>query len=118
MTDHAGADPEDGAVSRVIRNHRRFALSDVTFDGAPVGGATIDAWQDGSGAGFWSARVLMVANDVPNTGALAGRTRDGRLLRGRVALVGPGPAPKPRGAILIEWHGVGLLRAEVPGEES
>jgi hypothetical protein len=108
----------DAAIPRVIRNHRRFALSDVTFDGDPVGGATIDAWQNAAGADCWLARVLMVPTDVPAAGALAGRTRDGRLLSGRVTRGATGPAPRPRGAALIEWHGVGALRAEVPAEES
>jgi hypothetical protein len=104
----------DAARPRVIRNHLRFALSDVTLDGDPVGGATIDAWQNGAGADCWSARVLMVATNVRTVGALAGRTRDGRLLRGRVARGAAGPAPRPRGAALIEWHGVGVLRADPP----
>ena len=92
-----------------IRNHRRFALSDVTFEGEPVGGATIDAWQNASGASCWSARVLMPPRDMPATGSLQGSTRDGRRLRGRVVLSGPGPGPRPRAAVLVEWHGVGPL---------
>jgi hypothetical protein len=106
----------DTAMPRIIRNHRRFALSEVTLDGDPVGGATIDAWQNAAGADFWSARVLMVPTDERAVGALAGRTRDGRVLRGRVERGATGPAPKPRGAALIEWHGVGVLRADVHAE--
>jgi hypothetical protein len=106
----------DAAISRVVRNHRRFALSEVTFDGDPVGGATIDAWQDAAGTDCWLARVLMVPTDVRAAGALAGRTRDGRLLRGRVARGATGPASRPRGAALIEWHGIGVLRADAPAE--
>lgn len=97
---------------RFIRNHTRFALSEVTFDGQPVGGATIDSWQNATGAVCWSARVLMAARDLPVAGALAGRTRDGRLLRGSVRLVGPGPAPGSRGTSLVEWGGVTALRAD------
>jgi hypothetical protein len=106
------------AVPRVIRNHQRFALSDVTFDGDPVGGATIDAWQDAAGADCWLARVLMVPTDVRAAGALAGRTRDGRVLRGRVARGATGPAPRPRGAALIEWHGIGALCADALTEDT
>lgn len=102
---------------RVIRNHRRFALSDVTFEGEPVGGATIDAWQNATGADCWSARVLMAPSNVRAAGALAGRTRDGRIVRGRVTLVGPEPSPRPRGVTLIEWHGVSALLDDVPAED-
>lgn len=102
----------------VIRNHRRFALVDVTFDGDPVGGATIDEWQNAAGADCWSARVLMVPADGLAGGALAGRTRDGRLLRGRVARGVTGPAPRPRGASLVEWHGVDVLRVDAPAEDA
>ncbi len=110
----AAADAEN---PRVIRNHRRFALSDVTFDGDPVGGATIDAWQNAEGADCWAARVLMLPTDVRTTGALAGRTRDGRILRGHVARGATGPAPRSRGAALVEWHGVDALRADPPAEK-
>jgi hypothetical protein len=106
----------DAAVPRLVRNHRRFALSDVTFDGEPVGGATIDAWQNAAGVHCWVARVLMVPTDTREGGALAGRTRDGRLLRGRVARGATGPAPRPRGAALVEWHGIDALRADPPAE--
>ena len=108
----SGSDPSDVPAPRIIRNHHRFALSDVTFNGASVGGATIDAWQTGSGEDRWSARVLMSPKEVPAAGLLAGKTRDGRQLEGRVSLVGPGPAPATRGSVLVEWHGVSELRAE------
>jgi hypothetical protein len=118
VTDLPDVSAADVAVPRRIRNHRRFALSEVTFDGDPVGGATIDAWQDAAGADCWLARVLMVPTDVRVVGALAGRTRDGRLLRGRVARGATRPAPRPRGAALIEWHGIGVLRAAAPAEDA
>jgi hypothetical protein len=102
------------APPRVIRNHQRFALTDVTFENDAVGGATIDSWQNATGADCWVARVLMPSTDVRTAGALAGRTRDGRVLRGRVALAGPEPDARPRGAILIEWHGVGALLPDAP----
>ena len=114
----AAPGPPKEVAPRVIRNHRRFALSEVTFEGKSVGGATVDAWQDGTGAAWWSARVLMAASDVRPEGALTGRTREGRILRGRVSLVGPEPDPRPRPAVLIEWHGVGPLIADVPAEEA
>jgi hypothetical protein len=110
--------PADAVAPRVIRNHRRFALSEVTFDGDPVGGATIDAWQNAAGADCWLARVLMEPTDVRAAGALTGRTRDGRILRGRVARGATGPAPKPRGAALIEWHGIDVLRVDPPAEDA
>jgi hypothetical protein len=118
VTDLPDVSAADAAIPRVIRNHRRFALSDVTFDGDSVGGATIDAWQNAAGADCWVARVLMMLTDVPEAGALAGRTRDGRLLRGRVARGATGPAPRARGAALIEWHGIGVLRADSPAEDA
>ena len=107
------ADP----TPRVIRNHRRFALSDVTFDGEPVGGATIDEWQDAIGADCWLARVLMAPRSQRTAGALAGRTADGRIVSGRVSLIGEGPAPRPRGPVLMEWQGVSALVAGSVADE-
>ena len=110
------SDPTSGDESaRVIRNHRRFALSEVTFDGDPVGNVTIDAWENAEGADCWSARVLMIPTDARVGGALVGRTRDGRLLRGNVARGATGPSPRPRGPALIEWHGIDALRADPSG---
>ena len=116
LTDRA-PEAQDDVETRLIRNHRRFALSEVTFDGQPVGGATIDSWQNANGASCWSARVLMTARDLPVAGALAGRTRDGRVLRGRVKLVEPGPAPGSRGTSHVEWGGVTALRADARSGE-
>ena len=111
-------DARDGSpAARTIRNHRRFALTDVTFEDRPVGGATVDMWQDATGVTCWSARVVMHAHDLPERGVLAGRTRDGRFLRGPVELVGPGPGVGGgRGAQLMEWRGVAALAAEEPAE--
>jgi hypothetical protein len=107
----------DEAVVRVIRNHRRFALSEVTLDGQPVGGATIDTWENGAGAQRWSARVLMPAGDGRDTGVLAGRRRDGSVVRGSGALIGPGPALRGRGSVMTEWHGITALRPDSdPGD--
>ena len=103
--------PQDaGGEPPVIRNHRRFALSEVTFDGETVGGATIDAWQNAAGAACWSARVLMPLADDQRSGTLTGRTRDGRIVSGNVSLGGSGAGPRTRGAVLVEWHGVSPLR--------
>ena len=52
------------------------------------------------------------AKDMPQAGVLAGRTRDGRILRGPVSLLGPGPTLRPRGPVLVEWRGVGALSAD------
>src|SRR3954452_22320112 len=104
-------------VPLVIHNHQRFALSHVTFEGGAVGGASLDAWQNACGADCWVARVLMPSTAVRTAGSLAGRTRDGRVLRGRVSLAGPEPEARPRGAILIEWHGVSALLPDAPVTE-
>ena len=103
------------AAAPTIRNHRRFALTEVTLEDQPVGGATVDIWQDATGTSCWSARVLMRAQDMPQDGMLAGKTRDGGVLRGSVALIGPGPGVGgSRGPVLMEWRGVGALRADDP----
>ena len=96
-----------------IRNHRRFALTDVHFEDQSVGGATVDVWQDAAGRSCWSARVLMRDRDPAPGGVLSGRTRDGGVVRGPVALVGPGPGVGGgRGPVLMEWRGVGALRRD------
>ena len=86
-------------------------MTEVTFEGEPVGGATVDVWQDAAGTPCWSARMLMPLGDIASVGHLAGRTRDGRILSGRVSLVGPGPAVQSRLVRLMEWRGVGALQA-------
>ena len=111
VDDPLGTSPQAAiGEPQVVRNHRRFALSEVTFDGDSVGGATIDTWQNATGAACWSARVLMPLADGQTAGALTGRTRDGRFVRGRVSLGGSGAGPRTRGAVLVEWHGVSSLR--------
>jgi hypothetical protein len=111
------SDPPGRAAPPTIRHHRRFALTDVTFADEPVGGATVDVWQDATGGTCWSARVLMPPGVIPEGGVLAGRSRDRGTLRGPVALVGPGPALRARGPVLVEWRGVGPLRADNPPGE-
>jgi hypothetical protein len=106
------ADRRDRDGVRVIRNHRRFALTDVTLDAAPVGGATVDVWHDAAGVSRWLARVLMPLIDTASGAELAGRAGDGRRWRGRVALVGAGPSVRNRGPVLMEWRGVGPIRPD------
>jgi hypothetical protein len=105
-------DPPTTPAAPRIRNHRRFALTEVTFEAEPVGGATVDTWFDEAGTPRWFVRVLMPSRDTATGGELAGRMRDGRIVRGTVLLVGLGPAPHSRGPVLVEWRGVGSLRAD------
>jgi hypothetical protein len=51
----------------------------------------------------------MTLSEGCSTGALAGRTRDGRTVSGQVSLGGSGAGPTTRGAVLVEWHGVSPL---------
>ena len=113
----ASSDPPGRAAAPAIRHHRRFALTDVTLEGQPVSGATVDVWQDATGGTCWSARVLMTPGVMPEGGVLAGRSRERGTLRGPVALVGPGPALRARRSVLVEWRGVGPLRADNPPDE-
>lgn len=91
-------------------SHHRFALLDVTFAGAPLPSATMDIWEDDSGVSRWSARALMPAAQVAESGRLSGRTKDGRFFSGEVEVanrqMGPGG---PRGQTLVELHGSGPL---------
>jgi hypothetical protein len=97
-------------VRVVPTSHRRFALLDVTFAGAPLPSATMDVWEDDGGVARWSARALMPATQVAESGRLAGRTKDGRNVSGEVEVanrqMGPGG---PRGQTLVELHGSGPL---------
>jgi hypothetical protein len=111
------SDAPGTAARATIRHHRRFALTDVTLAGEPVGGATVDVWQDATGGTCWSARVLMAPGVMPETGVLAGRSRERGRLRGPVALAGPGLALRARGPVLVEWRGVGALQADDPPDE-
>ena len=91
-------------------SHRRFALLDVMFAGAPLPSATMDVWEDDSRVARWSARALMPAAQEAERGRLTGRTKDGRLVSGEVEVanrqMGPGG---PRGQTLVELHGSGPL---------
>jgi hypothetical protein len=94
----------------VPTRHLRFALLDVTFAGAPLPSATMDVWEDDGGVARWSARALMPAAQVAESGRLSGRTKDGRIVSGDVDVknrqMGPGG---PRGQTLVELHGSGPL---------
>lgn len=96
-----------------VRNHRRFAITDVTFDGASVGGATIDMWQNDAGASCWSARLVMALESDVTEGVLEGSLKDGRRIGGRVRLSTTDSALKARGPLLVEWHGITALAEAV-----
>ena len=97
-------------VEGVPTSHYRFALLDVTFAGAPLPSATMDVWQDDKGVARWSARALMPATQVAESGRLSGRTKAGLVVSGEVEVknrqMGPGG---PRGQTLVELHGSGPL---------
>jgi hypothetical protein len=95
----------------VVRRHRRFALDDVTLGGEPVGGATVDAWEDDEGNERWAARLLMPAARAAADGPLAGTTRDGRV-RGDVQVGDNRPGPRSGRVLLVELHGQGPLLDE------
>ena len=111
------SDPGGNTVPTGNRNHRRFALTEVTFESQPVGGATVDMWYDSTGVSRWSVRAVMPWRDMPADGVISGLTRDGRVLRGPVTFVGQETALKGRGSVLLEWHGVGPLVAVEPAQE-
>jgi hypothetical protein len=85
--------------------HIRFPLADVTLDGTPVGGATVDQWTDAQGRDCWSARLLMPASQAVGDGVLEGTTRDGRRLRGRAQVGETHPGPGSARIVLVELLG-------------
>jgi hypothetical protein len=87
----------------------RFAIHDVTFGGVGLPGATIDCWDDASGASRWSARIVTRACPAIDEGELAGRTADGRTLRGHAILADRQVGAGSRRETLIELHGSGEL---------
>ena len=93
----------------MVRRHRRFELLDVTLAGAPIGSATIDAWEDDNGQDQWSARVLMKLGHGATEGLLAGSTRDGRGLSGPVQLANDLQGPRGARTVLVAFHGLGPL---------
>jgi hypothetical protein len=101
----------------VPRNHRRFALLDVTFAGVPLPSATMDLWEDDQGRHQWSVRALMPVSQHAESGRLVGRTKDDRVLSGEVELANRQVGPSgPRGQTLVELHGNGAIEGLDPAD--
>ncbi len=81
---------------------------------APIGNATIDAWEDDQGASCWSARVLMKTGHASADGWLIGSTRKGHALRGWVHVGADLAGPSGGRTVLVELHGLGLLEDRDP----
>jgi hypothetical protein len=95
-----------------VARHLRFALTDVTFAGEAMPGATVDSWDDDGGDARWIARIVMRRSPIADEGVLAGKTRDGRTVSGAVVVDRQGD-PGARREIVVEFHGSGeLLRPE------
>ena len=94
----------------MAKRHRRFALTDVTFAGGSLPGATMDCWEDDSGHAQWSARVVTRTGPILDEGELAGRTADGRVLSGHVLVADRQIGAGGRRETLVEFHGSGNLQ--------
>jgi hypothetical protein len=93
----------------VAKRHLRFALSEVTFAGVSLPGATMDCWEDDTGHAQWSARVVTRTGPILDEGELAGKTADGRLLSGHVLVADRQVGAGGRRETLVEFHGSGDL---------
>lgn len=93
----------------MVRRHRRFALKDVTLSDQPVGGATIDAWEDDDGTERWAARALIRVSQVTEDGVLAGTMRDGRRVSGPVHVAENRAGPRGARVVLVDMYGSGPL---------
>ena len=93
----------------MVRRHRRFELLQVTLGEDPIGSCTIDLWEDDDGREQWSARVLMKTGHGSTEGALLGRTRDGRWLKGLARFAADQQGPRGGRTVLVELHGHGPL---------
>jgi len=93
----------------VIRRHLRFALSEVTFAGVGLPGATMDCWEDNAGHAQWSARVVTRIGPALDEGVLAGRTTDGRFISGHALVADRQVGAGGRRETLVEFHGSGNL---------
>lgn len=93
----------------MARRHQRFALLDVTFEGASLPSATIDCWEDAAGNTQWSARVVTRTGPSLDEGELCGRTADGRSITGHVLVAGRQVGAGGRRETLVEFHGSGDL---------
>ena len=103
---HAGRACYRGVVTT---RHERFALHDVTFDGAAMPGATIDCWHDTGGRAQWSARVVARPGPTIDEGELSGRTADGRHVSGHALVADRQVGPGGRRDVLLVFHGSGTL---------
>jgi hypothetical protein len=93
----------------VVSRHRRFELLNVTLADRPIGSATIDVWDDGTGRPQWSARVLLKSGFGATDGELSGSTRDGRVMHGPVRVANDQQGPGGARTLLVELHGAGPL---------
>ena len=100
----------------MAKRHFRFALTEVTFAGVSLPGATMDCWEDESGHPQWSARVVTRTGPILDEGELAGKTADGRILSGHVLVADRQVGAGGRRETLVEFHGSGDLHglADLP----
>ena len=96
------------------RNHRRFALVQVTYANVEIANATIDQWVDAAGRTQWQARCLLKPGPIPPTGRLVGRTRDGQSLEGEVRVATDVDSPMLSRQTVVDFHGSGELRVSAP----
>ena len=90
--------------------HQRFAITDVTFAGVSLPGATVDLWHDGAGNLQWSARIVTRATPVLDEGDLTGKTADGRVITGHAITASRQVGAGGRRETLVELHGDGELQ--------
>ncbi|HLX34169.1 MAG TPA: hypothetical protein VKR30_02885 [Candidatus Limnocylindrales bacterium] len=95
-----------------ISAHRRFALREVTLGGYAVGGATVDVWQDASGADRWSARALVPLSLPIRRGSLAGTAQGGQRFCGTVQVGDTSAGPRRGREVLAELLGDGPLSVQ------
>jgi hypothetical protein len=100
----------------VVRQHKRFALRNVTYAGVPLPGATMDLWEDDRGNAQWSVRVVARFSPLPDEGELAGQTLDGQQITGHVTVAEREVAWGGRRETVVEFHGSGKLNRSGTGE--
>ncbi len=91
-----------------MRDHRRFALFDVTYAGQPMPGATVDTWLDDRDRSWWIARVTSPACPIAG-GLLRGRTASGDRVCARVDAVDDQPGAAAHRHRVCELRGHGRL---------
>jgi hypothetical protein len=89
--------------------HRRFALLEVTYEGASIPNATMDCWEDDQGRTQWSARALVNTAGLPDSGRLTGRTKEGDVVSGEVLVANHQMGPRGPRQTLVEFRGTGDL---------